>query len=74
MTVPVYWLSTVKQVDDFDDEIVDEFIDGVTTDGRWAIMTPRSWATRSGTGGQLGPGLGQRYKKQSDGEWLKVEG
>lgn len=74
MARPVYWLSAVKQFDDFDDEIADEFIDGVTTLGPWAIMTPQSWATHSANAGKCEPGFGQRYKKQSDGKWLKVEG
>jgi len=34
-------------------------------------MTPKSFEIN---GIALGLGLGQRYKKQSDGKWLKVEG
>lgn len=74
MSEPVYWLSPLKEMDDFDNLITDEIIDGKTRYGPWAIMTPMGWHEHSGTGGRLGTGLGQRYKKQSDGRWLKVEG
>ena len=70
----VYWCGTMSKVDDFGDEIADEFIDGKTRMGPWANMTPNSWYENGGTGGKLGTGLGQRYKKQPDGKWLKVEG
>jgi hypothetical protein len=70
----VYWLSPVGPADDFGDTITDEIIDGRTTYGPWALMTPKSFAKYNGTSGRLGLGLGQRYKKQSDGRWLKVEG
>lgn len=73
---PVYWLSPVGEKDDFGDVIGDEVIDGKTVcgGGQWGLMTPDSFMRWSGTGGKLGQGLGQRYKKQSDGRWLKVEG
>jgi hypothetical protein len=71
---PTWWLSPVNPTDDFGDTIADEIIDGKTNIGPWALMTPKSWALHSGTNGKLGLGLGQRYKKQSDGLWLKVEG
>lgn len=70
----VYWLSPVGQTDDFDDTITDTIIDGKTSMGPWALMTPKSWARYSGTNGRLGLGLGQKYSKQSDGKWLKIEG
>lgn len=71
----VYWVSPVGAVDDFGATITDEIIDGRTHHrGMWALMTPASWAENTGTGGRLGTGLGQRYKKQPDGKWLKVEG
>lgn len=66
-----YWLSPVGEVDDFGDRITDEIIDGVTNLGPWALMTPKSFE-RYGRG--LGTGRGQRYRRQSDGKWLKVEG
>jgi hypothetical protein len=71
---PVYWLSPVKERDDFGDSITDEIIDGKTSFGPWALMTPKSWRDFSGTNGKLGLGLGQRYKKQANSRWLKVEG
>jgi hypothetical protein len=69
-----YWLSPVGETDDFNSVISDEIIDGKTVYGPWALMTPKSWAMYSGTSGRLGLGLGQRYKLQADGKWLKVEG
>lgn len=68
----IYWLSSVDENDDFGDKIVDEIIDGKTVHGPWALMTPKSFS-KHGIG-RLGLGLGQRYKLQSDGKWLKVEG
>lgn len=70
----VYWLSPVGKVDDFGSPITDEIIDGKTTLGPWGLMTPASFAIYSATGGRLGTGLGQRFKKQTGGRWLKVEG
>lgn len=66
-----YWLSPVGGFDDFDDPISDTIIDGVATAGMWALMTPASHA-KFGRG--LGLGRGQKYVKQPDGKWLKVEG
>lgn len=74
MNQPVYWLSPVGGRDDFGSVIGDTIIDGKTTMGLWALMTPASWAQHSGTEGKLGLGRGQRYVKQPDGKWLKVEG
>ena len=67
-----YWLSPVGKVDDFEDRISDEIIDGKTIYGPWALMTPISFK-KHGVG-RLGTGYGQRYKKQPDGKWLKIEG
>ena len=68
----VYWLSPLGDIDDFGDRYEDEMIDGKTNMGPWANMTAQSWATHGI--GRLGQGYGQRYNKQSDGRWLKVEG
>ena len=68
----VYWLSPVGELDDFRDKITDTIIDAATIHGPWALMTPKSFAEYGI--GKLGLGLGQRYKIQSDGKWLKVEG
>ena len=76
-----YWLSPVSKNDDFGDKISDEIIDGATTrllpsgvkiQGAWALMTPKSFKKYGVK--KLGTGYGQRYKKQKDGKWLKVEG
>lgn len=66
-----YWTGNVNSTDDCGYDITDEFIDGKTTLGPWAIMNPTSFKIH-GIG--LGTGLGQRYRKQADGKWLKVEG
>jgi hypothetical protein len=68
----VYWVGAVGEFDDFGCRISDEFIDGKTIMGPWANMSPVSW--RQNGIGRLGTGYGQRYKKQPDGKWLKVEG
>jgi hypothetical protein len=67
-----YWLSPVGKFDDFDHEIENCIIDGRTKYGPWALMTPTSWLIHGI--GRLGLGLGQKYVKQPDGKWLKVEG
>jgi hypothetical protein len=70
-TQPRYWQGTVASHDDFGAAITATFIDGATAMGPWAIMAPRSFR-QYGRG--LGTGRGQRYEKQADGRWLKVEG
>lgn len=67
-----YWMGSVPRIDDFHQEIKDIFIDGKTTQGPWAFMTPESWE-KEGVG-KLGLGLGQKYQKQENGKWLKIEG
>jgi hypothetical protein len=67
-----YWIGDVGSKDDFGQPITNEFIDGKTKMGPWATMSPASWK-RYGIGA-LGTGFGQRYKKQDDGRWLKVQG
>lgn len=67
----VYWTGDVGEEDDFGIEIEDEIIDGATEMGPWALMTPDSHHIY---GRGLGQGRGQRYVKQRDGKWLKVEG
>ncbi len=71
MNTKKYWIGDVDQVDDFNKPINGEFIDGKTRMGPWATMTPQSYRLH-GVG--LGTGYGQRYQKQADGKWLKVEG
>ena len=67
-----YWMTPLKPRDDFVDKYDGEMIDGKTVYGPWANMTPKSWK-KHGVG-KLGRGFGQRYQKQSDGKWLKIEG
>lgn len=67
-----YWQSAVGETDDFGDSISDEFIDGRTVHGPWALMTPKSFRLHGI--GRLGTGAGQRYEKQADGRFLKVDG
>jgi hypothetical protein len=68
-----YWVSPVGATDDFGYPVKDEIIDAPTVEGPWALMTPESWKDNR-MYHKLGTGFGQRYKKQSDGKWLKVEG
>lgn len=66
------WMgSDPKMCDVCEEDIRDEFTDGKTKRGPWAIMCPRCQA-RHGLG--LGLGLGQKYQKQADGKFHKVEG
>lgn len=67
-----YWQGEVGAKDDFGGTITDEFVDGATASGPWATMNPEHWR-RFGSG-RIGSGSGQRYRKQDDGRWLKVEG
>jgi len=72
MPKQVYWLSPLNDFDDFGDRFADTMIDGQTKMGPWANMTPKSWAMHGA--GRLGNGLGQLYRKQTDGRWLKIKG
>lgn len=69
----VYWTGHIGDKDDFGKPITDTFIDGKTAlTGQWGIMNEQSW--RLNGVGRLGTGSGQKYQKQDDGRWLKVEG
>ena len=67
-----YWEGTEPVKDSFGNAITDTFIDGRTPGGTWGMFNPTSWQVAGC--GQLGTGFGQRYEKQADGRWLKVEG
>jgi hypothetical protein len=67
-----YWETPLGVKDNFGDTYVGVMIDGKTKMGPWANMTPTSWK-RYGIG-RLGTGYGQKYHRQADGRWLKVEG
>ena len=68
----VFWLSPLGGFDDFGSPYRDVMYDAATTMGPWANMTQESFE-RYGRG-RLGLGLGQKYQRQPDGRWLKVEG
>jgi hypothetical protein len=68
-----YWMGTVRDRDDFGLEIKDTFYDGVVANtSSWAIMTPTSFLMYGC--GRTGTGVAQKYERQKDGRWLKVEG
>jgi hypothetical protein len=67
-----YWMGHIGPTDDFGQPIKDTVYDGKTRMGPWAMMTPSSWRTYGV--GQTGTGFAQKYEKQDDGRWLKVEG
>ena len=67
----VYWSGDLGPRDDFGRLYRDTMYDGKTKMGPWANMTEESWVIY-GVG--LGIGRGQKYKKQPDGRWMKVEG
>ena len=69
---PVYWLSPLDKLDDFGVPYGNIMIDGKTRQGPWANMSESSWKIFGC--GRLGTGYGQKYRKQSDGRWLKIEG
>jgi len=66
-----YWIGDMPELDDFGIKIKNVVIDGRTKLGPWAMMTPETFKN-FGVG--LGLGFGQKYKKQKDGKWLKIEG
>ena len=67
-----YWLSPLGELDDFGVPYGNVMYDAATTQGPWANMSQSSWR-RYGRG-KLGLGYGQKYEKQSNGRWMKVEG
>jgi hypothetical protein len=67
-----YWMSPLGDTDDFGDKYDKVMYDGKTKMGPWANMTETSYK-QFGIG-RLGLGYGQKYEKQADGRWMKVEG
>ena len=51
-------------------EITDALVDGATRMGPWAVMCPKCHKIH-GIG--LGTGRGQMYKRDADGDFVKVE-
>lgn len=70
---PFYWIGEVPPCDFCGRPIADEFVDARTKSGPWAIMCPSCHRTY-GVPQTLGLGVGQRYRRQPDGKFLKVEG
>lgn len=69
-----YWLSAPpRKCDICGGAIGDTFTDGKTRSGPWAIMCDPCLPKASiGRNRHHGEGLGQHYKKQPDGKWLKI--
>jgi len=67
-----YWHGELGAKDDFGVPYDKVMYDAKTRMGPWANMTAKSWLDYGV--GKLGTGYGQRYEKQADGRWLKVEG
>jgi hypothetical protein len=72
MTQKVYWTGEVPEKDDFGHPIIGIMYDAKTQMGPRATMSKTSYQ-HYGVG-KLGTGLGQKYERQPDGKWLKVEG
>lgn len=64
------WRGKVPAFDGFADAITDEFVDGATIYGPWALMSPRSFAAY---GRGTGRGVGQRYRKAEGDKWERVQ-
>jgi hypothetical protein len=72
MAAAKYWQgATPKHCDICKSPIDNVFIDGAIITGAWANMDEKCYNV---FGRGLGTGLGQKYEKQVDGRWLKVEG
>lgn len=68
----VYWFSEIPtECQVMKTPITNTFVDGKIAGSGWALMHPKTHE-RFGVG--LGMGRGQKYAKQTDGRWLKVEG
>lgn len=71
LNMAIYWTGDIGCDDDFNEPIQNVFYDAKMITGQWAIMAPSTWKRLSG---RIGTGYGQKYEKQSDGRWMKVEG
>lgn len=69
---PRYYAGDPERCDMNACELTVTFFDAATHSGRWANMCPECFRVYGR--GQLGQGLGQKYERQDDGRWLKVEG
>lgn len=50
----------------------DTMYDGKTRQGPWAIMSPKAWEFYGA--GRLGAGFGQRYRRNTEGQFYVTEG
>ena len=67
-----FWCGPAPQnCDIYGEFITDTFIDGRTEMGPWAIMCEKCLGL---IGVGLGNGLGQKYQRQDDGTFKKVDG
>lgn len=69
--MPVTFINPPKECDICHELIGEVFVDGKTCYGPWANMCPACFK-EIGIG--LGTGLGQKYQKKEDGNYVKVEG
>jgi len=70
----VIWLGRFPlKCDTCSADIKDTFFDAATKFGPWANMCPTCQTLGPGLN-QVGPGKGQKYVKQEDGKFHKVEG
>lgn len=65
------WVGDVTDCDICNAKLNDEFVDGRTSSGPWAMMCIPCFLKE---GVNLGQGSGQRYTKQANGHWLKTAG
>jgi hypothetical protein len=72
MAKEVYWLGDLGPKDNWGSTYRGVMYDARTVYGVWGNMSESSWKLFGC--GKLGTGYGQKYKKQADGRWLKVEG
>lgn len=67
-----YWTGSVPDKDLVGYPITSVFYDArILRTGPWAILSHASFIAYEC---KLGTGLGQKYRKQADGRWLKVKG
>ena len=67
-----YWQGVApRKCDICDSPLIKGFYDAKTTKGLWGCMCQKCFKLH---GWGLGTGLGQKYEKQADGQWLKTGG
>lgn len=66
----VKWLGS-KECDFCHTTCKKDLYDGMTTFGAWAVMCPSCFIFN---GRGVGPGVGQHYHKDKNGDFVKIEG